>query len=114
MADTFVIDMRHYLDEDGDLGDLPSRVMKLALYFGSIVAWVTSHAEEVQPTNVICRRKPRRRQCTGEIFASFVDNPFGVAWSCPFCGDNGFIYGWEETIWDRGEWRGRQASPSPN
>ena len=114
MADTWVIDMRHYLDEDGDLPDLPNRVMILALYFGSIVAWMTSHAEEVQPTNVICRRRPRRRQCIGEIFASFETDPFEIAWSCPLCGDNGVIRGWEDTIWDREAWRRPPRSPSRN
>lgn len=37
--------MRHYLDEEtGDLPDgLPTPVLNLALFFGSIVAWVTDH-----------------------------------------------------------------------
>jgi len=36
----WVVDMRHYLDEEtGDLpGHLPSRIANLALFFGSIVA----------------------------------------------------------------------------
>ena len=38
----WVVDMRHYLDEEtGDLPDgLPTPVLNLALFFGSIVAWV--------------------------------------------------------------------------
>lgn len=113
MGNTWITDMRHYLDEAGSLGDMPSRVVSLALYFGSIVAWMTSHSDDtVQPTNVICRRRPGRRPCMGELFASFRDDPFGIDWSCPFCGDNGFIYGWEETMWDRGVWRcGREGAP---
>ena len=41
----WVVDMRHYLDEEtGDLPDgLPTPVLNLALFFGSIVAWVTDH-----------------------------------------------------------------------
>jgi len=41
----WVVDMRHYLDEEtGDLPDaLPTRVLNLALFFGSIIAWVTDH-----------------------------------------------------------------------
>ena len=118
VADTWVIDMRHYLDEGGDLPDLPNRVLILALYFGSIVAWMTSHAgATMHPTNVICRRRPGRRQCIGEIFASYEGDPPRIAWSCPLCGDNGFIHGWEDTIWDRGAWRRpqpRPSRPSPN
>ena len=38
MGNTWVVDMRHYLDEKtGDLPDsLPGRVSSLALFFGSI------------------------------------------------------------------------------
>lgn len=41
----WVVDMRHYLDEEtGNLPDgLPTPVLNLALFFGSIVAWVTDH-----------------------------------------------------------------------
>ena len=56
----WVVDMRHYLDEEtGDLPDgLPATVLTLALYFGSIVAWVTDHLlHEDWHTNVPCRRE---------------------------------------------------------
>lgn len=41
----WVVDMRHYLDEEtGDLPEaIPERVLSLAVFFGSIVAWVTDH-----------------------------------------------------------------------
>jgi hypothetical protein len=41
----WVVDMRHYIDEDtGDLPDvIPERVLSLAIFFGAIVAWVTDH-----------------------------------------------------------------------
>ena len=44
----WVVDMRHYLDEEtGDLPDsVPGPVLNLALFFGSIVAWVTDHLPE--------------------------------------------------------------------
>lgn len=44
MSDTWIIDSRHYLDERGRLLQLPTRVLNLALFQGSIVAWVTSRA----------------------------------------------------------------------
>lgn len=41
----WVVDMRHYLDEEtGDLPDaMPEGVLTLAIFFGAIVAWVTDH-----------------------------------------------------------------------
>jgi hypothetical protein len=56
--------MRHYLDEEtGDLPDgLPTPALNLALYFGSIVAWVTDHLPDGDwHTNVPCRRSPGRQ-----------------------------------------------------
>jgi hypothetical protein len=40
---SWVVDMRHYIDEDtGDLPEvIPDRVLSLAIFFGAIVAWVT-------------------------------------------------------------------------
>ena len=103
MGDTWVTDMRHFLDESGGLGEMPNPALNVALYFGSIVAWMTSLADDdMQPTNVPCRRSPKRRRCVGEICASLEDNGRSILWFCPLCGDNGRIRGWEGTLWDRG------------
>ena len=68
----WVVDMRHYIDEDtGDLPEvIPERVLSLAIFFGAIVAWVTDHLPEGdEHTNVPCRRSPGRRRCRGDIIA---------------------------------------------
>ena len=68
----WVVDMRHYLDEEiGDLPEtIPERALNLAVFFGAIVAWVTNHLpEDAWLTNVPCRRRPGRRPCRGEIIA---------------------------------------------
>lgn len=104
MADTWVVDMTHYLDSDGSLAPLPGPALNLALYFGSIVSWMTSieSPEGPEETNVWCRRKPGRQRCLGEIYAWFEPASAAIRWTCPFCGDNGQISGWEGTLWDRG------------
>jgi hypothetical protein len=104
MGDTWIIDMRHYLDEEtGDLPDsLPGPVLSLALFFGSIVAWVTDHLPEGDwHTNVPCRRRPGRTRCRGEIFAELDRGSGHIIWRCVMCGDNGAIAGWEATLWNR-------------
>ena len=57
----WVVDMRHYLDEEtGDIPDqVPSRIMNLALFFGSIVAWVTDHLPEGDWHECSVPAKPR-------------------------------------------------------
>lgn len=100
----WVVDMRHYLDEEtGRLSErVPSRVLNLALFFGSIVAWVTDHLPEGDShTNVPCRRSPGRRRCLGEIVAELNRANGYIEWRCTVCGDNGTIHGWEDTPWNR-------------
>lgn len=102
MSDTWIIDSRHYLDDRGRLLQVPMRVLNLALFQGSIVAWVTSRlGDRSSRTNVYCRRSPGRRRCSGEIQAALVPSSDRIVWECPLCGDNGLIRGWKGTIWDR-------------
>lgn len=100
----WVVDMRHYLDDKtGDLPDgLPTPALNLALFFGSIVAWVTDHLPHGDwHTNVPCRRSPGRRRCLGDIMADLDRTSGHISWQCPVCGDHGLIHGWESTLWNR-------------
>jgi hypothetical protein len=97
-----VADLRHFLDEDGSLPDLPEPALKLALHLGAIVGWVSrSPSRDLRPTNVPCRRRPGRRRCLGEIQARLVPDTGTIEWTCPFCFDGGTIAGWEGTLWDK-------------
>lgn len=105
MADTWVTDMRHYLNEIGELPDeMPSPALRIALFQGSVIAWMTgtdSLDGQTSRTNVNCRRNPERRPCPGEILAFLEIKSEAIIWECPLCGDNGRISGWEGTSWDR-------------
>lgn len=102
MADTWITDMTHYLTESGSVADMPSPAANLARYFGSIVAEVTGHpGGEVRQTGIRCRRRPRRKPCPGRIKAILQLNKGEIVWSCPVCGDNGFIRHWQGTPWHR-------------
>src|SRR2546426_530742 len=102
MPDTWITDMRHYLGPDDRLGNMPVRALNVALFLGSVVAWVTSRPSgQVSRTNVPCRRSPKRRRCLGEIHAGFDHTSEAIIWQCPECGDRGHISGWAGTPWDR-------------
>ena len=102
MGDTWITDMTHYLDDTGRLGTMPGPALNIALFLGSIVAWVSTHASgDCGRTNVVCRRTPGRRRCVGEIVATLAPESARIMWRCPVCGDNGLIHGWEGTRWDR-------------
>lgn len=105
MGDTWITDMRHFVDEHGELpDDMPSRALRLAQFQGSIVAWMTATGGldgQMSRTNVNCRRNPNRLPCLGEILAVFEVESEAIVWECPLCEDKGRISGWEGTSWDR-------------
>lgn len=102
MVKTLFTKVRHLLNEDGELpADLPGPARKLSEFICSIVKSVTSHSlEALVPTGVCCRRRPKRKSCRGEVFAFLNDETRAIQWNCFLCGDNGFIYDWENTKWD--------------
>jgi len=116
MGNTWIVDMRHYLDKETGASQslCQLRSLNLALFFGSIVAWVTDHLPEGDwHTNVSCRRSPGRKRCLGEIFAELDRGSGHIVWHCSVCGDNGLIHGWEDTFWSRrGGARGAHACSS--
>ena len=94
--------LTHFLNEDGDLpSDLPGPAVKLAEFIFALVKSVTSHSlEALVQTGVRCRRRPTRKPCAGEVFAFLNGDTSAIQWNCLKCGDNGFIYDWENTKWD--------------
>lgn len=102
MGNTWVTDLQHFLEDGRIVPEMPTPAVNLVLYMGSIVAWMTGRkATGVEQTNVPCRRSPGRRRCGTEIEAVFENSGTAIAWRCPTCGDNGYIYGWQGTQWDR-------------
>jgi hypothetical protein len=102
MPDTWMIDITHYLDGSGRIpDDLPSSALRLANYFGSIVASVSARFSGAPHDSVRCRRRPGRRPCPGGISGVMRAGSSEIVWHCPVCGDNGVIHNWKGTIWDR-------------
>lgn len=102
MGNTWVTNIQHFLNEKGELGDLPKPALNLANHIISIIEEATRNSEnEPQEINVRCRRRPERKKCTGNIIAYInKDNPGQIIWFCPECDDNGVITGWGSTIYN--------------
>jgi hypothetical protein len=99
VANTWVIDLRHFLTPEGAIAEMPPRARLLAEYFASIVLDATTNFDD--PPAVRCRRRPNRKQCQGLINSyPTADEYDRIVWHCPVCHDNGSITGWRNTLWD--------------
>ncbi len=104
MGDTWITNMLHSLDDDGELAAQAGPARRLAEYMGSIVEAVTSRQPEDDDwvTAIQCRRRPGHKRCIGPIIAGYAeDDPTTIVWGCPVCKDEGYISGWQETLWDK-------------
>ena len=104
MQDTWVTDITHFLDEEGDLISEPLQARKFAEYITAIIVMASYPEPEYPPEyKVRCRRRPNRKPCLEQI-VGFVDpDTDDIVWMCPSCGDRGFISNWRGTIWDMSE-----------
>jgi hypothetical protein len=102
MVGTWYSDATHFMNESGELADMPGPATSIAVFLRSVVGWVTMrHALNAEETNVTCRRSPGQRRYAGEIGAYLLPDTGQIIYMCPECGDNGVITGWEGTSWDR-------------
>src|SRR5271156_394689 len=75
MSNTWIVDLRHYLDPSGAFANMPTRARLLAEYFASIVVDATANLDD-EPS-VRCRRRPGRRLAPG----SSCRIPAPITWS---------------------------------
>lgn len=101
MTDTWVVNLRHYLNQDGSIGIKSGSGRRLAEHFAAIVQETSGDIDgEGSFAKVRCRRRPMRKPCAGEIESYIDPEDDAIVWRCPACGDNGAISGWEGTLWD--------------
>jgi len=105
----WIINLRHFLDEEGHIAPASGPARRLAEFLVAIVA-MTSLPESVTPTTyqVRCRRRPGRKPCPGYIVSGIDPEDEVILWICPVCGDKGTIEHWQGTIWDLSK-RGNQS-----
>jgi hypothetical protein len=104
MADTWVMDITHFLDDNGEIITEPPEARRLGEYLAAIIVMASYHDPEYPPEYMVrCCRRPNRKPCEEEI-AGWVDpDTDNIVWKCPACGDRGLISNWQGTIFDMTE-----------
>ena len=101
MPDTWITNIQHFLNEDGDIAPIEGPARKIAEYTGEIISCATSQGKGGGIHQCKCRRRPDHKKCEG-IIEAYIDKATNeIFWQCPVCYDNGRISYWEETQWDR-------------
>ena len=101
MPDTWITDLTHFLDEEGNIISKPSQAKALAEYMAAIVSMASFPDPEYPPEYIVrCRRRPNRKPCLEQIVGFINDETDAIVWMCPRCKDCGTISNWRGTRWD--------------
>jgi hypothetical protein len=98
MAGTYITDLHHFLDPDGNVvASMPSEARQIASFLVLIVDGVTQMGlHEFDEVGIRCRSK----KCQGSILARIDSLSEEIEWHCPVCGHCGVIRNWQKTNWD--------------
>ena len=99
MTDTYVTNITHFLDGQGNLvKKMPGPAKKLACFLVLIIDAVTlDYSDVFIDTKIPCRKKG----CLGEILARCDPEAEDILWHCTNCSHNGVIRNWQHTNWDQ-------------
>jgi len=100
MAQKFITNLQHYLDETGQVPvNMLPEARKMASFLTALVESVTSHQEEAESginTGLTC---PVDR-CTGNVGGQYHGYNAPITWKCFKCGSEGNISKWQNSNWD--------------
>jgi hypothetical protein len=94
----YVTDIRHYLDEHGEMASMPAPARSLASFLTLLIDEATSaFPAEIHDTGIRCRTK----ECTGTIKTNLTSKTDAISWCCLVCDHHGVIRNWQDTKWNR-------------
>ena len=94
----YVTDIRHYLDEQGEMASMPAPARSLASFLTLLIDEATSaFPAEIHDTGIRCRTKA----CNGTIKTNLTSTTDEISWCCLVCEHHGVIRNWQDTKWNR-------------
>jgi hypothetical protein len=98
-----IVDLRHWLDQNGDLPQDNLRLRRLALRVARFVEYGGPlNPGEGRETLVECSKRPRGKPCLGPLWV-YKEDDGAIHATCPVCRrDETVVHGWEDTDWAEG------------
>ncbi len=94
----YVTDIRHYLDELGELAEMPAPARTLVSFLTLLIDEATSaFPAEDHESRIRCREP----DCNGTIRTRLVSKQDEISWRCAVCGHHGVIRNWQDTKWNQ-------------
>jgi len=101
----WVIDIRHWLNDNYDGPAVPQLALKVAKIKEIIIYATSACTGRKAGLAPGCWRRPQRKPCKGILDVKVVGQD-EIRWFCPVCGDEGVVRGWTSLNWN--------MSSSPN
>jgi len=96
----WVIDIRHWLNDNHDGPAVPRLSLKVAKMKEIIIYATSPFAGLKEIPAPRCWRRPQRKLCKGILEVKIVGQD-EIRWFCPACGDEGVVRGWAGLPWNR-------------
>jgi len=99
-------DLRHFLDEEGELVALTEQAKIVFKFLSKIVSSVSECIEQpivnsdLVAVNLKCNTRAEQLNCEGDIEARFINISL-IEWHCDSCQAAGTISNWQGSLWDK-------------
>jgi len=98
MSNKYITDITHYLDETGELAEMPRPARQLASF---LVLLIDATTRVVPAHDYDTQIRCRGDGCTGSICTSLPSMNEDIYWYCPDCEQHGIIRNWQGTKWSQ-------------
>lgn len=94
-------DLRHFLDEEGNVLDLTEQANTVFKFITKIVSSVSENIEQpLIDVDLKCNTRARHLSCLGGIEATCLGTHM-IEWHCDRCEASGTISHWQGSMWDK-------------
>jgi len=102
------VDLRHFLDENGNVLDLAEQAKVVFSFLTSIVLFISKESQCLNTEQLFidvdlkCNTRADKLSCKGHIEARYssITTSSPIEWQCDTCEAAGTILNWQGSLWD--------------